>query len=444
MSKILITSVGGGASNSTVYEILGEKIESPYIYKALNQAYNYDKIIFIGTAGSGWKELYCFICKEKQKEPEQNYIDELQKLFDSENPQNECIEDVRKQLEPIKKVFNDSYNSSCEIIVLKYGLNDEENKENFELMFKINDYVKDGDEITFDITHSFRSLAFYELLAVNYVKEAKLKKVKISISYGMFDMSKNNGISPVVDLSIFITMMDLIKAAEEYKRSGTAVLLAELLNNNNLGLNLNEEEIDVLKKLGSEIISTNDLEEFKKLIKKCNEIVKSDCNETIKFIFEELNRQFYEVLNDDMLLCIRLANWHYEKGRYINAAVTITEAIIKYCASLIGVDLSNWKNKNEVSGVILKLKSSNNAVKDFKKCYETINDVRNTLAHADKLSKDKLKDFKNCINDFYSLYKNKFKDQKENKEALKSALKIIFDNFEKKKEDKENKKIKNK
>jgi tetratricopeptide (TPR) repeat protein len=311
-------------------------------------------------------------------------------------------------------------------------------------MFKINDYVKDGDEITFDITHSFRSLAFYELLAVNYVKEAKLKKVKISISYGMFDMSKNNGISPVVDLSIFITMMDLIKAAEEYKRSGTAVLLAELLNNNNLGLNLNEEEIDVLKKLGSEIISTNDLEEFKKLIKKCNEIVKSDCNETIKFIFEELNRQFYEVLNDDMLLCIRLANWHYEKGRYINAAVTITEAIIKYCASLIGVDLSNWKNKNEVSGVILKLKSSNNAVKDFKKCYETINDVRNTLAHADKLSKDKLKDFKNCINDFYSLYKNKFKDQKENKEALKSALKIIFDNFEKKKEDKENKKIKNK
>lgn len=49
MSKILITSVGGGASNSTVYEILGEKIESPYIYKALNQAYNYDKIIFIGT-----------------------------------------------------------------------------------------------------------------------------------------------------------------------------------------------------------------------------------------------------------------------------------------------------------------------------------------------------------------------------------------------------------
>ncbi|HOV41984.1 MAG TPA: TIGR02221 family CRISPR-associated protein, partial [Oscillospiraceae bacterium] len=411
MSKILITSVGGGASNSTVYEILGQKIESPYIYKALNQAYNYDKIIFIGTAGSGWKELYCFICKEKQKEPEQNYIDELQKLFDSENPQNECIEDVRKQLEPIKKVFNDSYNSSCEIIVLKYGLNDEENKENFELMFKINDYVKDGDEITFDITHSFRSLAFYELLAVNYVKEAKFKKVKISISYGIFEMAqKNNGISPVVDLSIFITMMDLIKAAEEYKRSGTAVLLAELLNNNNLGLNLNEEEIDVLKKLGSEIISTNDLEEFKKLIKKCNEIVKSDCNETIKFIFEELNRQFYEVLNDDMLLCIRLANWHYERHRYINAAVTITEAIIKYCASLIGVDLSDWENKNEVSGVILKLKSSNNAVKNFQKYYKKIHYVRNALAHADKLSKDKLKDFKNCINDFYSLYKNKFKE----------------------------------
>jgi len=74
--------------------------------------------------------------------------------------------------------------------------------------------------------------------------------------------------------------------------------------------------------------------------------------------------------------------------------------------------------------------------------YIDVHYVRNALAHADKLSKDKLKDFKNCINDFYSLYKNKFKEQsgKENKEALELVLKATFDRFEENKKNKENKK----
>lgn len=249
MSSILITSIGNGRFNEktrkyenseATYCIEKDCVNTPYIFHALTELRGYEKIIFVGTAGSNWSALYWFICEKNNVEVDLEYVYKLDELYKSQDRKDSDLYDVKELLNPLKDVFGEI---CADIIVLKYGLTDEENIMNFETLAQISEHINDGDKITFDITHSFRSLAIYELLAVSYLKETLGKNIALDfVSYGMFEIkNENNGKVPIVDLSVLIGMMDWLKAADEYKRSGTTTLLAELLEKDNLGLQLNKE-----------------------------------------------------------------------------------------------------------------------------------------------------------------------------------------------------------
>jgi CRISPR-associated Csx2 family protein len=437
MSRILITSIGSGSydkeTKSTNYRpadyYLGNEeksVQSAYIYDALKTLRGFDKMILVGTCGSQWYALYDHLYnKDSAIKPitmhDDEYTYHLLELLEEEKKWRMDPEKMRQELEPLKA----SMGSICaEIIVLKYGLNDEELLLNFELMTKISEYIRDGDELSFDITHSFRSLAFFELLAVNYLKETLGKKISLDfVSYGMFDIAKENGQkSPIVDLSHLVKMMDWIKASEEYNRYGTTGLLADLMEREQLGVDLSKEEKKALRRLGGEAISTNDLCEFKNLIRNCNNIVKRGGNLVLSYIFSDLSARFSSKLDDDMLLQAELSKWHFEKGRYINSVITLVEATIKYCADLIGADVSEWNNAHKISTKIRELISPNSEVGQFRKRYNTIHAMRNKLAHAEDLKQKEILDLEEYIKGFYSTYERQFKNHRENEEALRKAL----------------------
>jgi CRISPR-associated DxTHG motif protein len=90
------------------------------------------------------------------------------------------------------------------------------------------EHVQEGETVIFDVTHGFRSLPFLAFLFIAYLKSAKNVKIE-SVYYGAFDMKKD-GVTPVLDLSQFVTMLDWIAAADRFVDFGDSTKLADLAN----------------------------------------------------------------------------------------------------------------------------------------------------------------------------------------------------------------------
>ncbi len=90
--------------------------------------------------------------------------------------------------------------------------------------------VTEGEEVTFDVTHSFRSLPILALLAVAYLKTAKRVKVH-RVLYGAFEArDEQTNRSPVFDLTPFVSLLDWLTATDQFVQTGDARRLAKLLN----------------------------------------------------------------------------------------------------------------------------------------------------------------------------------------------------------------------
>jgi CRISPR-associated Csx2 family protein len=469
MAKILITSIGKGTydkeSNAYSYNKAkyydGKKrekiVETPYVFVALRQFKDFDKCIFIGTCGSGWGALYEYLYStESMIDPalpkDEEYSVELM-LLEEEKGSTANVAAFSEKLQNLKN----SLPFEAEIVILKYGLDSEEILGNFnELANSLKNMVNDGDEICFDITHSFRSLAFYELLTVNFLKDALKKDIKIDYaSYGMLEYSReNDGLTPIVDLSQLTKVFDWIKAAEEYKRFGTAKLLAELLEKNSIGIEISKEEIKALRRLGGTDVSTNGINEFRYLVKNCRKVVDGGYakkNLVIGFIFEEIQERFGDKIDDDDLLCMELAKWHLEKGRYMECTTCLVERILEYCADVSGKpkDWDPKKDKYEdrddcvrerIKSVykvgiakkywtVKKVLDKNPKVKAFVVKYydenEGVRRIRNNLLHGNELQPKEIKKLQNLCDYFATTIIKDFKNNPKNEEVLKKVLLMV-------------------
>jgi hypothetical protein len=89
--------------------------------------------------------------------------------------------------------------------------------------------VEDNDTVVFDITYSFRSLPMLSLLAAVYLRAARNVHLQ-AIIYGAYDArDRQANISPVFDLTPFVTLLDWTVAADRFIRDGDAHDLAYLL-----------------------------------------------------------------------------------------------------------------------------------------------------------------------------------------------------------------------
>ena len=225
--KVLIAGIGGGKNKETgTYRVANYKVENKvyeqrsFITSALEEHYGIDKIIFIGTAGSMWDNLYEFYSKKYQKNYDENYHLDLMAVID-----NATMDTDINSLNLTK--FNGTFKDKILGIVTKYGMNELEIFENFNLIIKLQDELKDGDEVYLDITHSFRSNAFWMFLVMNYLTDVEDKNIKVkAITYGMLEAQKD-GVAPVVDLNAFYKILQWIKGANTLKEYGNSYLIEE-------------------------------------------------------------------------------------------------------------------------------------------------------------------------------------------------------------------------
>ena len=397
MSKVLIAGIGGGKNKETgTYRVANYKIEDKvynqrsFITSALEEHYNIDKTIFIGTTGSMLDNLYEFYSKKYQKDYDESYHLDLMGIID-----NATMDTDINSLDLSK--FNETFKNKILAIVTKYGMNELEIFENFNLIIKLQDELKDGDEVYLDITHSFRSNAFWMFLVMNYLTDVEDKNIKVkAITYGMLEAQKD-GIAPVVDLNAFYKILQWIKGANNFKNYGNSYLIEENIENGKLSkklknfsdaLNMNyiaslRQSINSLKKLEDDI---DNLEGPAKLI-------------IPKVIKDFMDRFASE--DKDYLFQAKLAKWHFEQKRYAMAYININEAIIGFIMDTLEFPLLTSDKKRDENklakdwlNMVISRHDNNKVYPNFKtdkdnmelyeyiKIFEHSRRVRNEIAHS--------------------------------------------------------------
>lgn len=395
MAKILISPIGTGSLNKdnssareyrkVNYQIDGKNYERSFVSSVLKEHFEIDHIIFIGTVKSMWEEVYRYYNEEKTSEFDMEYYDELSsKSIDFNYNTDLNLLDLDK----LEKSL--STRSKCKLIY--YGLTEEESKKNLEIIINlIKDSVEAGDEIYFDITHSFRSLSLYLFLVLMFIKDLlKDKKIKIKgIYYGMLDIVNELKLAPIVDLSYLVKTVDIIKASYEFQNFGNGFLLAELLK---------DSDKDLAKKIEnlSQAISINYTAD---ILKTTNELSKSNINFPAPFshFIPNIINQFSKNITSKNYIYekeLELASWHYKNKNLSSAYILLAESIITFVCEKEGLTPVRNEFKRMAGKDRLLNEPKYASLKNYSK---KISDIRNNIAH--NLGKGNLnKDFSDLGN----------------------------------------------
>jgi CRISPR-associated DxTHG motif protein len=88
--------------------------------------------------------------------------------------------------------------------------------------------VPHGATLHFDITHGFRSLPVLGFIALNYLRSTRNVTIG-GLHYGAWEARDPNNLAPAFDLTPFLTLLDWTTAAEQFRNTGSALKLANLL-----------------------------------------------------------------------------------------------------------------------------------------------------------------------------------------------------------------------
>ena len=395
--KVLIAGIGGGKNKETgTYRVANYKIENKvyeqrsFITSALEEHYGIDKTIFIGTAGSMWDNLYEFYSKKYQKNYDENYHLDLMAVTD-----NATMDTDIDSLNLLK--FNETFKDKILGIVTKYGMNELEIFENFNLIIKLQDELKDGDEVYLDITHSFRSNAFWMFLVMNYLTDVQDKNITVkAISYGMLEAQKD-GVAPVVDLNAFYKILQWIKGANNLKNYGNSYLIEENIENEKLSKKLkNFSDALNMNYIGSLRQSINSLKKLEDDIDNLEGPAKLIIPKVIKDFMDRFASE-----DKDYLFQAKLAKWHFEQKRYAMAYININESIIGFIMDTLEFPLltgdrkrdenklaKDWLNmiisrhENNKTYPNFKVDKDNMELYEYIKIFEHSRRVRNEIAHS--------------------------------------------------------------
>ncbi|MBF1207170.1 MAG: TIGR02221 family CRISPR-associated protein, partial [Fusobacterium periodonticum] len=343
MSRVLIAGIGGGKNKETgTYRVANYKIEDKvyekrsFITSALEEHYEIDKTIFIGTTGSMWDNLYEYYCNRYDKEYDENYHLELMGVID-----NATMDTDIYSLNIAK--FNETFKNKILAIVTKYGMNELEIFENFNLIIQLQNELKDGDEVYLDITHSFRSNAFWMFLVMNYLTDVEDKKITVkAITYGMLEAQKE-GVAPVVDLNAFYKILQWIKGANNFKNYGNSYLIEQNIENEKLSKKLrNFSDALNMNYIASLRQSINSLKKLEEDIKSLEGPAKLIIPKVIKDFMDRFATE-----EKDYLFQAELAKWHFEQKRYAMAYININESIIGFIMDALDLPLLTGDKKKD-------------------------------------------------------------------------------------------------
>ena len=441
VKRVLITSIGGGNTetvegkmelkkyHNTVYSINNKKYKATtYMPKVVEEEFGVDKTIIIGSTGTMWDNVYSVYSNIKDETYLKN-LRETERTSDRDTDIKELnISKLNKEL--INKVRG---------IVIKYGLNREEIFENFDSIIKLQEEFNDEDEyeVILDITHSFRSTAFWMFLVMTYLTDVSNKKIKIiEVTYGMYEAKKGKkDPSPIILLNSFLEILNWIKGASELKQYGNSYYILNELkdSNDDIPEDIKKELRNFSNAMNMNYVGSL-LESLKNLadLEKKEEIdnIKGPAKHIIPSILKNFINDFnINESNDERkkyLLQATLAKWHCEQKRYAMAAININEALANFISNSLEFNKTgantnaldpNSKAKNWLRD-LCNLPNVNDKYKKYAEVYHHTRRIRNEIAHS--LGNEvKISDDIKLLEDFSKIIMNLLKDENVIKGAEK-------------------------
>ena len=457
MAKILITALGSGTYNkeknekeykpATYYVEEGNPLkETELIASAIDEKWEMDKIIFIGTTGSMWSNVYKFYCNNKGIKKDEDYYNKLK------NTELRANKDTLIENLEIEK-FNATFEQKIKGIVIKYGVDNKENLENFHSIIEIEKEIENGDEIFIDITHSFRSMSFWLFLIMTYLKDVSNKNIDIkNITYGMFEAQNEKKETPIVSLNLFIDILKWFKGASELKNYGNSYSILEELEKN-----LEDKDIKNELESFSDTMNINYVDSLKESLKNFDTIknkldnLEGPGKYIVPQIFENFINEF-KFQNDEnlsneekkYLLRAKLAKWHCEQKRYAMAAININEAIVDFIMDVLNFpikkDTKAKTSETDLAKIWLEKieKVEDEEIKKYGTMYVETRSIRNKSAHSLERETNLKDDIQNLeiysSTIFNSLLSKDLVKEKDSKLGLSEKLKRGYEEEEKKKE----------
>ncbi|MBF4806854.1 MAG: TIGR02221 family CRISPR-associated protein, partial [Pseudoleptotrichia goodfellowii] len=347
MAKILIAGIGGGKKDNGSYKVANYSIKDEktgeieiyenekFVTSAIEKYYKIDKTIYIGTVGSMWDSLYSYYCDKYKIEKDSNYEIELYNVSSvAKKEDNISVLNIEK--------FNKIFEGKVEARITKYGINTKEIFENFNIIMYLQDVLNDGDEIFIDITHSFRSNAMWMFLVLSYITDVLDKKIDVrAITYGMFEASNYEGITPIVNLKAFYDLMKWIKGASEFKNYGNSYTFLDMIENKNITENVKKFSDAVnLNYVGSIMENISRIKEIMEDVER----IEGPGQILIPEIVKDFVKRFENTKRESEVL-LKLAEWYMENKRYAMVAININESIKSYIKEIFEI---KDKNKNVI------------------------------------------------------------------------------------------------
>lgn len=238
---------------------------------------------------------------------------------------------------------------------IKDGSSEEELWEIFDVLTGCLD---EGDEVIFDVTHSFRSLPILTLLAATFLRVAKSIKLK-QVIYGAYEPEKTT--APVFDLTPFITLLDWVTATDKFIKSGDGAELSEFLHKAQDDLwRASKDKKDSslpkkLKPLGNNLKSLSkslllmrpiQIAEHANYLKENLQSVQEETEAWVKpfsVLLGKVEKEYEPFAEDSLSAQRKLIIWYSEKGHIVQAISLTREWIISY--ALFQVNERNLRRK---------------------------------------------------------------------------------------------------
>lgn len=422
--KVFISVLGAGLYESCMYSANGFcSTKTKFVQKATLEYLNAQE----------WsnESIAYFLLTDKARNS--NWIVEENKRYSNYLKKNVTYSGLLEELKSANFPF------IVEDVSIPDGKDETEMWQIFEIVFNL---LCEGDELFFDLTHSFRYLPMLILVLGNYAKFLK-KATVCSITYGNYEArDTNTNKAPIVDLLPLSSLQDWTFATADFLKNGYADRLVELSDKGLAPLMRNEDtRTDETIKLKGFV---NHLKSFSLDMQTCRGLnvieastikkIKSDIESLQNVVIPQLEpvlRQVHESIEpfDDkgsVHNAFIAAQWCYFNQQYQQATTFLEEAVISFFCLRHGIALNNVDCR-ELVNIAFYVKKENEPIENWR-----VSDDKRDLLY--KIVDDELMGNMNLIKSYSSLValRNDYnhsgmRDNPSRSEKLKQRIKQCID-----------------
>lgn len=376
MAKVLVSLVGTGKPASGDRKA-NDYVKTDYMYKGklyrertlivdvLTEAEKFDRIYLIGTDESMWDNVAGVFGAEDE------YILQLY-----EKKEEDSIEE--KDLRHLERLICAKTGAEkSKVLLVEKGENEQELWRIFDRFMTIYDDLDAGDEIHFDVTHLFRSHSIFSFVVSELAGIAK--EVKLAGLY--YGMLKKEEPSVIIDMSMFVELLDWAKAIRNLKRYGNPMFLTEMMPK------LGDDETEKVYRNFAYALAVSDVAAMMQSVKylkgKLSVFEKLE-HHIAAMVHDELRsfiKRFDGVIDDTGRFQYALAKFYADTQNYPMAYISLTEAIVSRVCHVEGLDETDEENRKKAKRIIVKEYRESQNDKYIRDVYVKVNNIRNNIAH---------------------------------------------------------------